>query len=434
MNIASTSNLRATPAVAILGLLAIAGGYYLGGLIGLALRIPPGTPSILWPPNAILTAALLVTPPRRWGLCLLAALPAHLIAELQTGWSLTFILAVFVTNCSEALLAAGGLWLFSDAPARVDTLRRLAVFVLCAVLLAPVLSSFADAAVVNWFHGESYWVVWRTRLAANVLGALIIVPAIAAVIVRLPGLIRPAPIGRWFEALLLCALLVVTGFFVVTGGVDNPTLVAVLTQTPLAVHLPLILWAALRFGTAGASLTLLVTTLLTSWAVAHGHGPFLGVPPGAAVPAVQLLLTIVGGTVITLATIIEERRDTERALAERLRFEELLARVSSTFVELPSDRMAAAFDAWLERLGAFLGVDCLRLFFLSAEADNLEIAASWTAPGSDRSRCWSSTAISPGCCDGFSIVSRSSSRPQLSSRPPPSSIGRPLRRRGTSRP
>ena len=156
---------------------------------------------------------------------------------------------------------------------------------------------------------------------------------------------------------------------------------AVLTETPLALQLPLILWAALRFGTAGASLTLLVTTLLTSWAVAHGHGPFRGLPPGAAVLAVQLLLTIVGVTFITLATIIEERRETEHALAERLRFEELLARVSATFVELPSDRMTAAFDTWLERLGAFLGVDCLRLFSLSAEGDNLEVASSWTAPG-----------------------------------------------------
>ena len=38
---------------------AIAVGYYAGAHLGFILRLPPSTPSILWPPNAILTAALL---------------------------------------------------------------------------------------------------------------------------------------------------------------------------------------------------------------------------------------------------------------------------------------------------------------------------------------------------------------------------------------
>ena len=59
-------------------------GYYLGCKIGFALTFQPHPVSVLWPPNSVLVAALLLTPPRSWWLVLLAALPAHLAAQLQS--------------------------------------------------------------------------------------------------------------------------------------------------------------------------------------------------------------------------------------------------------------------------------------------------------------------------------------------------------------
>src|SRR5262249_21812878 len=83
-------------------------GYYIACQVGVSLRQPTAPPSVLWPPNAILTSALLLTAPRRWWLILLAALPAHVIVELPTGWPLALVLWLFVTNCLEAIIAAGG--------------------------------------------------------------------------------------------------------------------------------------------------------------------------------------------------------------------------------------------------------------------------------------------------------------------------------------
>ena len=113
-------------------------GYYLGSVLGLQLRFPPATTSILWPSNAILTSALVLTPPRRWLAILLPVLPVHVLIQMGTGWPLSLILALFVTNCLEALIAAGGMSLLSDTPWRFDTLRGLAAFFLAAVLIAPV--------------------------------------------------------------------------------------------------------------------------------------------------------------------------------------------------------------------------------------------------------------------------------------------------------
>ena len=142
----------------------VAAGYYIGAQIGLALTFPPATTSVLWPPNAILTAALLMVPPRLWWVCLAAALPVHILLEIDAGFSAQLVALLFVTNCSEALLAAIAVSVLSDAPTRFDSLRRVAAFVAGAGLLAPIVSSFADAAVVNLLRGENYWDVWRVRV------------------------------------------------------------------------------------------------------------------------------------------------------------------------------------------------------------------------------------------------------------------------------
>jgi integral membrane sensor domain MASE1 len=54
------------------GPVATAVAYAIGAQIGFHLRFPPATTSILWPPNAILTTALLVVDPKKWWICLLA--------------------------------------------------------------------------------------------------------------------------------------------------------------------------------------------------------------------------------------------------------------------------------------------------------------------------------------------------------------------------
>ena len=56
------------PHLLVIGLWVFA-GYYLGCKIGFALTFKPHPISVLWPPNSILVAALLLTPPRVWWFC-----------------------------------------------------------------------------------------------------------------------------------------------------------------------------------------------------------------------------------------------------------------------------------------------------------------------------------------------------------------------------
>ena len=155
--------------------------YFLGAQLGLYLRLPGATPSVLWPPNALLTSALLLVPPRHWGAMLLAALPAHLTLNMGTDWPPAMIGLLFITNCSEALIGATLLRRLSDTPSRFDSLQRLFAFVVSVALVAPIVTSFLDAAVVSSFSTEAYWDVWRARTFANVLTAVTVVPAVTSV-------------------------------------------------------------------------------------------------------------------------------------------------------------------------------------------------------------------------------------------------------------
>src|SRR5207237_9347368 len=58
-------------------------GYYLGAKVGFALTFRPHPVSVLWPPNSILLAVLLLTPVRVWWVMLLSRFPASLPVLLK---------------------------------------------------------------------------------------------------------------------------------------------------------------------------------------------------------------------------------------------------------------------------------------------------------------------------------------------------------------
>ena len=362
------------PAVA----LATCAGYYLGSLIGLAVTMPPATTSVLWPPNAVLTAALVLTRPRRWAFVLLPVLPLHVLILYGTGWPLSMILALFVTNCLEAMIAAGGMHLLSDTPWRLDTLRGLTTFFFSAVIAAPVMSSFADAAAVHWFRGEAYWHVWANRTTSNVLAELVVVPALvggALALARWWRRGRPVP-GLEAAVLALSLVAIATPRF--SGILDSiPSLSAVSSQMPLTVQLPFLLWAAMRFGPTGTGIAVLFTSLTSAWSVVNGVGPFAEIPASTTVRALTMAMIVVATTLLYLATLIEERRQTQHALGVRLEFESLLSRLSSALVQQPSDQMTRAFETWLGRLGRVLGIDGITIFATSEESLSLVPIFTW---------------------------------------------------------
>src|SRR5690348_6912704 len=158
--------------------LLVAIAYYLGAKIGFAFTFQPHPISTLWLPNALLLAALLLSPVSSWWVLLAAALPAHLAAELQNGVPPAMVLGWYASNCTEALIGAVCIRRLCATPLRFDSFKDFGVFLIFGAFLAPLLSSFLDAAlvtVIGWGEGN-YWQLVRLRLLSNILAALIVVP------------------------------------------------------------------------------------------------------------------------------------------------------------------------------------------------------------------------------------------------------------------
>ena len=310
--------------------------YFVGNKVGFALTFKPHPISVLWPPNAILLSALVLTAPRYWWLFLVAAFPAHLAAQLESGVPTSQVLAWFISNCSEALVGAGCIRTLVKGPLRFDSFRNVSVFIMYGAILAPFVSSFIDVTfvkLIGWGQG-SYWELWRLRFFSNVVASLALVP----VIVTWAGLrthaLRPRPLSRYIEAALLCL-----GLFVVSVAVFmEQRFMQPIPALPYAL-MPFLIWAAIRFRPLGTSTSLLVVVFVATWGAIHGHGPFIGASPADSAFAVQLFLIVVSIPLLLLAALTEDSQKT----AATLRAEIAEREHAETALRRSEDRFASAF-------------------------------------------------------------------------------------------
>ncbi len=289
--------------------LGVSAGYFVGAKIGFALTPAHQAVSTLWPPNAIVLGALLLAPVRWWPVLIAAVLPAHLLVELHSGVPLPMVLCWFISNMMEALIGATCIRRLSGEP-RFDTTRGVAVFVSSGALLGPFVSSFLDSAFVamNGWGVTSYWENWSNRFFSNVLSALIFVPAIVSWGSR--GL-EPFRLPKSMRALEVAAL----SFGVIgvcTVVFAQPGVVIHSVPALLYAPLPFLLWAAIRFGPAGASACLLALAVLSAWGAIHGRGPFVEEPIRVNVISLQLFLIVTYIPLMALTALIRERRRAEQ--------------------------------------------------------------------------------------------------------------------------
>jgi integral membrane sensor domain MASE1 len=254
----------------------VCAAYFLGAKIGFALKLHPYPISTLWPPNSILLAALLLAPTRSWWVLLLAALPAHVAIQLANGVPVPMLVGWFVSNCSEALIGAALVRRLTSGPFRLDSSRQVGVFVLSCTL-GVTLSGFLDAGfvtLVGWGEG-AYWGLWTSRFFSNLLAELTLVPMIVAwARIDREALRRLTP-RRIAELGVLMIGLLAVSVPVFNWQKTGPESIAALLYAPL----PLLVWAAVRFGARGASTATLTVALVAIWGAMHRLGPFVGSVP-----------------------------------------------------------------------------------------------------------------------------------------------------------
>jgi PAS domain S-box-containing protein len=291
---------------------AVALGYYFGALLGFAWRFPASGISFFWPPTAVLTAALLLNPPRSWGWLLAGAFGAHALAHSQNGVPVTAWPVQFVANATQSMLSVWLVRRFSDPTRPFGDLHRALAFMVCACVIGPAVASVIPLqAYMSLGWSTDVLNAWRLRTVSNGIAALILVPAIVMIWAWLQSKPKRVPAWRVAEFILVFAGLVAS--HAVVGYVDHET--ALNVALALYAPAPFLLWAAVRFGGAGLSLALLCTTLLTVSSAMQG-GAFAGSTPGDAVVGVQLFLSTIAVPLILIAGLLEQNRTEHRSLVE----------------------------------------------------------------------------------------------------------------------
>jgi signal transduction histidine kinase len=267
-----------------------------------------------WPPNIILFCALLLAPPRLWWLYLLATFPAHVVAESGVGMPAPQLLVAFATNCAVALVnAAAARHVLGPLP-WFDSLRKTCLYIAITAVASPALVALGGAFVPILGGGSvyDYWTFWAQWGVSNTVSSLALGPVVLTWLGGRDGPPMQLPVRAIVEGSLLTAGLFLVCAFAFESG--KGAVAAGLLPAILYLPLPLILWAAIRFGAKGASGAILVVAVALLWRSLNGPNPFAGDTPEESVFAIQAFLIGLAIPVLLLGTAIEETRRAEQAV------------------------------------------------------------------------------------------------------------------------
>ena len=288
--------------------------YYVATQIAWVLTFPESKVSLFFPPQAVLLCILLVVPTRHWWAYVLAAVSAHFLATQQAGWPLQYALNCEAFDALKCVSAAAGIRFLIKSPLKAITLRDAIRFVLIAVVLVPFGTAFWGASfTVSYGFGSHYWIEWRNLGISNAVTTVVLVPVfLLGAHQMFAGRPRTLSPRRVLEAGVLGACTLALGIFVFDQTPTGPNASPALLYTPI----PLLIWAALRFGLGGLSVSMLIITFQAIWGTMRGHGPFLDQTPIENALALQLFLLVTATPLMLLAVVIEEERRSKEALRE----------------------------------------------------------------------------------------------------------------------
>jgi signal transduction histidine kinase len=266
--------------------------------------------ALFWPPNVILFCALLVVPRRSWWLYLAAAFPAHVVAEVSVGMPAPQLLVAFATNCLVVVANAWAVRRFVGGPPWFGNWHKALRYIVITAGFGPAVAALGGAFVPIMGGGvlADYWMFWSHWYFANALPNLTLGPVFLIWFsdqVQLDGLSRPR---RYLEAGVLGVLLLAACLLVaLPEAVENA-----LGPSMLLLPLPLLIWAAVRFGERGASAAILIVAVIFTWDALHGVVLFPHANPERSLLALQLFLTGISIPILLLGALIDELTRTER--------------------------------------------------------------------------------------------------------------------------
>ena len=306
--------------VALFLLLAVV--YFVAGRFGLSLALVHESASAVWPSTGIAIAACLLAGLWIWPAIFVGAF----LVNVTTTYAVLPSLLIAAGNTCEALLAASLVNRFADGSQTFQRTRHIFTFIGAAAVASALAATVGLLAIVLGGVGRQAdpWMTWLTWWTGDLSGALLVAPAIVTM-ARVPRI-------RWgwrraLEVTLLTATLVAAGYWVF-----GPSHAGLRRYPMMFVMLPVQLWASLRFGAPGATLSVLLTAGIATAGTVKGLGPFARWSPNESLLLLEAYMCVKMMVMLTLGAEVDARRGAERELRELNT--ELARRVDARSLEL----------------------------------------------------------------------------------------------------
>jgi PAS domain S-box-containing protein len=278
---------------------------YLTARLGGLLTPRPLLVSPLWLGNVLLTAMLLLVRRRTWPALLVPGLAGFVLYDLQAGEPIRSVVSFVLSNAVEVLVAAWCLSSSFNGVPRLNSVKALAKYSFYAVFLAPFLGAFLGALSSSSY----YWPSWRVAFLSEAIGFLTLMPAILGWVGEIPTWSQKQG-GYYAEVATLVVAWVVVGYLVFDTAEKS------ISPALLYSLVPLLLWSTLRFGSIGASTSMLAIAFVSIWGAVHGRGPFTGPGQLIQVLSLQLFLFFTAAPFMVLAVLVEQHKHDVHALRE----------------------------------------------------------------------------------------------------------------------
>ena len=311
--------LRSTFVRRVGAILLLALAYYGAAKLAQSLRYTASV-SAVWPPAGLGIAALYLWGLRLWPGIFIAECAVN--AQLLMGdhalpfWS---IVGQQAGNMLEVVVGAVLLRRLIGPKAgldRADQILGMLVALATATAISAVCGTLSMLAggVIEWSEAATFC---RTWWLGDTAGGLIALPLILTWAHDFRGSCRR--MATWEGALLVAT---VVGLSVVSISANEPVTYLVF---------PALIWAALRFGPAGATLSVMVAAVTAVAFTANELGPFFRQPIDDKALSTQLYVAVAALTTLFVGALVGERersvaelaeskqREGTRALAERQR-------------------------------------------------------------------------------------------------------------------
>jgi signal transduction histidine kinase len=294
----------------VAGVLALAAAYYGAAKLGQSVRYTASV-SAIWPPAGLGIAALYLWGLRWW--------PGVFVAELVVNGELLFgqnplplgsLLGQQAGNMAEIVVGALLLRRLIGPRAALDRADRVGGLLVALGIATAISATVGTASMLlgGVIEESEALHFWRTWWLGDTAGGLVVLPLAFAWIPE-PAAARQR-ISTWQGALMIAAV----------GGLGS---LAFSIGAPVAFMVfPALIWAAFRFGPAGATLSIAIAAGVAIGFTAHEAGPFSTQSIDSRALTTQIFIVVTAVTTLFLSAVVAERERSAAELAEAKRHED----------------------------------------------------------------------------------------------------------------